>query len=167
MRDITLHAQHRLIGRQLDAIEHRNPGARQFRHTGSIQYGGHAGQVTGQRIAFCPVHQVVDRQHGVRLAAAERRLQLDDRVATFARQTLHHGIEQQTHALGDEGALEKQRRILVLRRRRAIVDTRQICGELGLLESALQHIFMRNGDFAPGFEGVHVGIPWGLKWMPC
>ncbi|MDD5034620.1 MAG: hypothetical protein PHE55_07650 [Methylococcaceae bacterium] len=86
------------------------------------------------------------------LAAAERRLQLNDRIATFARQALDHRVEQQTHALGDERTLEEQGRILVFARGRARMDARQIRRELGLLERTLEHVFVGNGDFTPRLE---------------
>ncbi|MFD2405944.1 hypothetical protein ACFSVK_09505 [Azorhizophilus paspali] len=95
---------------------------------------------------------MVDRQHGVGLAAAESGLQLDDRIAALGGQALEHRIQQQTHALGDEGALEEQHRIEVLRRGAAVVYPREVGGELGLLEGPLEHVLVGNGDFCPRFE---------------
>jgi hypothetical protein len=59
------------------------------------------------------------------------------------------------HAFGDEGALKEQRRILVFRCRRAIMNARKVGGELGLLERAFEHVFVGDGDFTPWFE-THV-----------
>jgi hypothetical protein len=73
-------------------------------------------------------------------------------------QALDHGIEQQAHAFGDEGALEEQRRVLVFGGRAAVMHARQIGGKFDLLEGAAQDILMRHGDFTLGFE-VHLSDP--------
>jgi hypothetical protein len=90
----------------------------------------------------------------VGLAAAERGLELHHRVAAAPAQALEHTVEQQRHALGDVGALEEQRRVLVLGRRRAGDDLGQVGRELGLQQVALKHVTMRDDDFTPGFQ-VH------------
>ena len=96
-----------------------------------------------------------DRQHGVGLAATEGGLQLDDRVAAIAGQALGHRREQGAHALGDEGALEEQHRVLVLRRGGAVMDTGDVGRELGTNEGAPMDILVRDGDFAPGLQVGH------------
>ena len=85
-----------------------------------------------------PRRQVIDGQHGVRLAAAERGLQLDDRLAALAAQPLGDLREQQPHAFGDEGPLEERGRVLVLGSRLAGADGGDVGRELRLLECALQ-----------------------------
>jgi hypothetical protein len=70
-----------LVGRRLDAVQHRDASARQFRDLRRVQDGRYALQVAGWHLAL---GQVIDREHRVRLAAAERGLQLDDRVAALA-----------------------------------------------------------------------------------
>jgi hypothetical protein len=138
-----------LVGRRLDAVEHRDASARQFRDLRRVQDGRDALQVAGRHLAL---GQVIDRKHRVRLAATERGLQLDDRVAALARQALDHRVEQQAHALGDEGALEEQLRVLVLGVAVPAMNPRQVGRELRLLERALEHILVRYGDFTPRLE---------------
>ncbi|GJH23037.1 hypothetical protein CBA19CS42_00995 [Caballeronia novacaledonica] len=94
----------------------------------------------------------------MRLAAAERGLQLDDRIAAFAAQPLDDGFEQEAHAFGDEGALEEERGALIFGRGCAVVNTRQVRREFGLLEHVLPNVLVRNGDFTPGFQ-VHFYCP--------
>ena len=85
-----------LVGCQLAAIQHRDACFGQLADPGLLQNGRQAGQLAGIHLAAGHVH---DGQHGVGLAAAERRLQLDHRVAALARQALHHRAQQYPHAL--------------------------------------------------------------------
>jgi hypothetical protein len=62
-------------------------------------------------------------------------------------------VLQQPHPFGDEGPGEELSRVLVFRRRRAAGNLGDVGGEFGLLESALEDVFVGAGDFAPGFEG--------------
>ena len=50
---------------------------------------------------------MIDRQHGVRFAAAEGSLELDDGLAASAIEPLGDLGQQEAHAFGDEGALEE------------------------------------------------------------
>lgn len=118
-------------------------------HAGRVQDRRNARHVGSRHLAF---GQVIHSQHRVRLAATEGGLQLDHRIATAPGQAMHHRIQQQAHAFGDEGALEEQRRVLVLGGRRAQMHTRQVGRELGLLEGALEHVLVWNGDFAPRLQ---------------
>ncbi|HEU0275062.1 MAG TPA: hypothetical protein VFQ83_11095 [Candidatus Udaeobacter sp.] len=95
---------------------------------------------------------MIDGKHRVGFAAAERSLQLNDRIASAPGQAFDYGIEQQTHSFGDKCSLEKERRVLIFGCRRTVVNAGQVGGELGLLKSALKNIFVRNGDFAPRLE---------------
>src|SRR5690606_17095996 len=90
--------------------------------------------------------------------ATKRSLQLDHRIAALAGQAPGHRLQQQAHALGNEGAAEEQYRILVLGGRTAFVHLGDVGGELGLLESAAMHVFVRYCELAPGFER-HVTTP--------
>jgi hypothetical protein len=56
---------------------------------------------------------VKERQHRVGLAAAEVGLELDDRVATRARQPLHGAGQEPPQAVGEVGAAEELHRIAV------------------------------------------------------
>src|ERR1700686_1305340 len=95
-------------------------------------------------------HHVIDRQHGVRLTAAECCLQLDNRVTALTIESFSHRGEQQAHSLRNKSALEKSCRILVLRRGFASMNGGDIRSKLRLQESAFQNVRMRNGYFAPG-----------------
>ena len=95
---------------------------------------------------------MVDRQHGVRLATAKGSLELDDRIATLAGETLNNGVQQKPHPFGDEGALEEELRVLVLSGCRAGMHTGQVCRELGLLEGALENVLVGDCDFTPRSE---------------
>jgi hypothetical protein len=78
----------------------------------------------------------------VRLAAAERSLKLDHGISTAAREPPHDGVQQQTHAFGDEGAPKELHRILVLDCSRPVTHARQVGGELSLQEVALADILV-------------------------
>ena len=140
----------RLAGGVGGAVQHRDAGLRHIHQPGLIEQRRDAGQVAQRALAR---GQVIDRQHGVRLAAAEGGLQLDDRLAALAVEPLRHLGEQQAHALGDEGALEKCRGVLVFRGRLAGAHGGDVGGKLGLLERAFQHVGMGNDDFSPRFHG--------------
>jgi hypothetical protein len=88
------------------------------------------------------------------LAAAERGLELDNRLASLAVKPLRHLYEQEPHALGDKGPLEKRGGVLVFMGCLARSDSRDVSRKLGLLERAFEHVGMRDGDFAPRFQ-VH------------
>ena len=55
--------------------------------------------------------QVIERQHRVRLAAAEVGLQLDHRVAALAGEAPHRADQQPLQALGEVGAAEELDRV--------------------------------------------------------
>lgn len=95
---------HWLVGGGLNAIQYHQPRRRQLGNTGLVQNGPDTRHLTGCHLAL---GQVIDRQHGVGLAATKGRLQLNDRIAALARQPPNHRIQQQAHALGDKGALEE------------------------------------------------------------
>ena len=94
---------------------------------------------------------MVDSQKRVGLAATKSSLQLNNRVAPLARQPLDDGVEQEAHAFGNECPLEEEGCVLIFRRRYALMHLRNVGCEFGLLEGALQDIFVRDGDFAPRF----------------
>jgi hypothetical protein len=95
---------------------------------------------------------MVDREHRVRLAAAESCLKLDDRLAALADQPLRHLREQEPHTLGYEGAVKKRNRVLVLGRGLSRMNRRDICRELGLLERSFQNVAVRDSNFSPGLH---------------
>ena len=48
--------------------------------------------------------------------------------------------------------LKEKRRVLILRRCRTRMFTREVGCKLGLLKSTLEHVFVGDGDLAPGFQ---------------
>ena len=70
-----------------------------------------------------------------------------------ARKPLGHALQQQAHALGDEGSGKKLFGVLVFVGRSAGVDLGNVGGKFALLDLAFQHVFVGVGDFAPGFDG--------------
>lgn len=105
---------------------------------------------------------MIDGKHGVRLAAAESGLELNDRVAALAVETAGNGCEQQAHSLGNERALEKCRRVLIFPRGLAGVNRGDVRGELGLLKRAFKHVRVRHSNFSPGFHGI--SFRW-VDWL--
>ena len=77
----------RLVGRGLDAVQHGDARLGQICHACRIKDGGHALQVAGRCLAL---GEVIDRQHGVRLATAEGSLQLNDWLAALAIEPLRY-----------------------------------------------------------------------------
>ncbi|MNL78386.1 hypothetical protein D3C87_2047560 [compost metagenome] len=57
---------------------------------------------------------MVERQHGVRLAATECGLELDDWISTPPCQAAYDGVEQKPHPFGDESTLKEVDRLLIL-----------------------------------------------------
>ena len=96
--------------------------------------------------------QVVERQHRVRLAAAEVGLELHHRVAALAARCAARADEQALQALGEVGAAEELGRLLVLVRALAQMHLPEVGGELGLLVAAARHVRVRRHDLAPGLE---------------
>jgi hypothetical protein len=136
-------ARRNLVAHQHHAPDGRNPaGAR----------GGHhfvdAGQL-GRRDAR---EQVVERQHRVRLAAAEVGLQLHHRVAAAGGEALHRADQHPLQAFGQVGAAEELYRVPVFVCPLAQMHLPQIGGELGLLVATAGHVGMRHHHFAPGLE---------------
>ena len=68
---------------------------------------------TGQFAGRSAGEQVIQGQHGVRLAATEVGLQFDNRIAPFAMQSLDGLRQQALQAFGEECPAEEFRRVLV------------------------------------------------------
>ena len=139
----------RLTGRTSRAVEHNHAGFRHVHDARVIEQIGNAGQILERALAS---GQVIDRQHGMRLATAEGCLKLDNRVAALAVQPPRHGGKQQAHAFRDERALKKSCGVLVFRRCLAGVHGGDVRSELRLKERAFEHVGMGNGYFAPRFH---------------
>ena len=101
-----------------------------------------------------PGEQVVERQHRVRLAAAEVGLELHDRVAALAGEAPHRADQHPLEALGEVGAAEELDRVPVLVRPLAEVHLPEVGGELGLLVAAAGHVLVRRHHLAPGLEAA-------------
>ena len=102
---------------------------------------------------------MIQRQHRVRLAAAEIGLQLHDRIAAPDGQPAHGADQHLLQAGGQVGTAEELHRVAVFVRAFAQVHLPQVGGKLGLLVAATGHVFMRHHHFAPGFEaGRHAAF---------
>ena len=139
----------RLAGCVGGAIEHGDLRLWHIQQTGVIEKGRDAGEFTERTFAG---GEMIHREQGVGLAATEGGLELDDRLAALAVETLGNLGEQPPHALGDEGALVEGLGVPVFRGGLAGAHGGEVGGELGLLECAVQHIRVRDDDFSPGFE---------------
>ncbi|MNO82393.1 hypothetical protein D3C76_736660 [compost metagenome] len=71
------------------AIQHRHPRRSQLGNTGLIQNCADTRHLTSWHLALS---QVIDRQHGMGLAATEGCLQLNNRITALARQPLNYRI---------------------------------------------------------------------------
>ena len=81
----------RLAGGVGRAVEHGDVRLRHVHQPGLLDQCRNAGQIAQRAL---PRGEVIDGQHGVRLAAAEGRLELDDRLAALAVEPLRHLGEQ-------------------------------------------------------------------------
>src|SRR5262245_38629443 len=95
---------------------------------------------------------MVERDEGMRLAAAKVRLQLDDRIATFAAQPARRVHQQVPKALGEERPAEELLRLAVLVLRLVTPHLMQVGGELGLLILARRDVPMRRDDLPPRLQ---------------
>jgi hypothetical protein len=95
---------------------------------------------------------MVHGQHGVRLAATEGGLKLDDRLATISDQPLGDLRQQQSHPLCDKGTIIERRGILVFFGRFSGMHCRDIRCELRLLKGSFQYVAVWNCYFSPRFH---------------
>jgi len=130
-------------------------GGGRLGHAGLLQHRLDACQVGGGGAG----EEVVERQHGVRLAAAEVGLQLDDRITARAGEALQGVGEQVGQAVGEEGAPEELGRIAVLATAFAIMHLAQVGGELRLLVAAGSDVAVRRHDLPPGAQ-ARLGLPF-------
>ena len=105
-----------------------------------------AGQVPRRSAA----RHVIERQHGVGLAAAEVGLKFDHRIAARAGESFSRADQKRAEAVGEIGAAEELLRIAVFRRRAAGVDLSEIGGELRLKEIASRDVMVRLDNLTPG-----------------
>ena len=95
---------------------------------------------------------MVQREHRVRLAAAEVGLQLDDRIPAPAGQALDAADEKPLQTLREIRPAEEFGGVSVLVRALSEVDLPQVGGELRLLIAAACDIGVRSHDFSPGLQ---------------
>jgi hypothetical protein len=108
---------------------------------------------------------VVERQHGVRFAAAERGLQPDDRITTLPGQPLDRALQHLPQAAGDVSDAVELARIAVGLGALAAGHSREVGGELGLLEPSGHHVRMRRRHVAPRLPRVFaIGEVECLLW---
>jgi hypothetical protein len=97
--------------------------------------------------------QVVEREHRVRLPAAEVRLELNDRVAALARDPQDGAREEALQAVREVSTPEELDGIAVLVRPLAEVNLPQVGGKLGLLVPSARDVLVRRHDLAPRLQG--------------
>ena len=97
---------------------------------------------------------MIERQHGVGLAAAEVGLELHHRIAAPAGETAHRAHQHRLQALGEVGAAEELDRVAVLVGPFAQVHLPEVGGELGLLVAAAGHVAMGRHHLAPRLEAA-------------
>ena len=121
---------------------------RQLLDIGFLHHGINADKFLRSRAG----KEVIQRQHRVRLAAAEVGLELHDRIAACAVETLDRPDQEPSQAFGEIGAAEELDRLPVFIGSLAEMNLPEIGGELGLLIPAAGHVLVRRDDFAPGLE---------------
>ena len=94
----------------------------------------------------------MERQHGVRLAAAEVGLKPDHRLAALAGKARNRCGQDPPQSFRRIGDPEERGRVAVLLTAITLVDQRQVGGELGIGEARFEHVRMGLADFAPRAE---------------
>ena len=124
------------------------------RACGSLLGSGflHHGINADQFLRGGPRREVIEREHRVRLAAAEIGLELHDRITARAVEALNRSDQEPPQALREISAAEKFDRILVFVGSLAEVNLPEVCGEFGLLIPAAGHILVRRDHFPPRLE---------------
>ena len=140
----------RVAGRDLVAHQHHAADGRQRLGVGLLHDRIDAGQLAG-----CDTgEEVIERQHGVGLAAAEVGLELHHRIAAAAGETPHRAHQHGFQALGEVGAAEELDRVAILVRPFAQVHLPEVGGELSLLVAAAGHVAMGRHHLAPRLEAA-------------
>ena len=106
--------------------------------------------VTGDR----RIDEVPEREHRVRLAAAERRLEVDDRLATGPGQPPERAGQEEPETLGEVRPGEELARVDVLLGALATGDLGEVGGELRLAVAAGGDVGVRGGEAPPGRESL-------------
>ena len=132
----------------LVADEHHALHLRQALGAGLAHHRIGAGQVRDRR----PGKQVIQGEHRVRLAAAEVRLQLDDRIAAFAADPPNGADEEALQAFGEVGPPEELLRVLVLGAALADVDLPEIRRELRLLVPSTRDVGVGRHHLTPRLQ---------------
>ena len=96
--------------------------------------------------------QVVERQHGVGLAAAEVGLEPDHRIAALAGEPHDRGDQDAAQAFRRIGDTEERGWVRILFAALALIDVRQVGGELCVGEARFQHVRVGLADLPPGAE---------------
>ena len=146
---------HGLAGDEGDAVQHRDARAL---GTSITPAASRIGGMPASRWPGClAAGQVIDRQHGVGLAAAEGGLQLDDRLAALPAEAPHHRVSSR-----------RMPSVMKVRWKNSAgswysagpcrVHRGDVGGELGLLEGALQHVGVGDGDLSPGFHACSSAV---------
>ena len=149
--------EHRLGCTLVRADEDRASDSPERLDARSLEDLCHAGQFLRLIACLCRTRQVMERQHGVRLAAAEIGLEPDHRITALAGQPSDRRGQDAREPLGRIGDPEERRWIDVLLAAFALIHQRQIRGELGIRETRLKHVRMGLADLAPRAESFQHG----------
>ena len=128
--------------------EHRHLGTLPAAQPGALEQRSDAFEV----IRLGGLGEVIDGKHRVRLAAAERRLKADDRIAALARKPLQTACQDAPQPFSQERDAEEILRRAVILGRVACIDREEVGSEFGLLEAIGQDVGMRQGDVDPRFQ---------------
>ena len=104
-----------------------------------------------------PGEQVIQRQHGVGLAAAEIRLELNDGVASSACEAADGPNQQTLQAFRQIRSPEELDGVSILVGPFTQVHLPEIGGELGLLVPPARDVRVRGDDFPPGLQAGRGG----------
>ena len=130
-------------------VPHQHDAARRRKLIGLrlLQNGVDPVQLSGG----CPGEQVIQRQHGVGLATAEVRLELNDGIAASAREAADGPNQQPLQAFRQIRAPEELDGISILVCAFTQMHLPEIGGELGLLVAPARNVSVGSDDFPPRF----------------
>ena len=136
-------------------VPHQHDPARRRQLLGLrfLQHGGDPVQLSGGR----PGEQVIQRQHGVGLTAAEVRLELNDRVSASAREAADGPHQQPLQAFRQIRAPEELDGVSILVCAFTQMHLPEIGGELGLLVAPARDVPVGGDDFPPWLQAGRGG----------
>ena len=148
---------HRFGRALVGAHEHRAPDLTERLDPSRLEERPHPVEALRAIARVRRAGEVMEREHGVGLAAAEIGLKPDHGLPTPSGETRQRRAEDQPEALRHVGDAEERGRVAVLLAALTLIDQREIGGELGIGEARLEHVRVRLADLAPGAEPFRGG----------